>query len=167
MQCSGKHTVIFNQERSGMSQVSQGSEVKLRSEVRDGMRIDWDVPIPAWTMASFSGRIFSAPLRMESIRNPNLRNLRQGSLLPGRLSRCSGRRWSPIIRRSLKARPTSIRTGRSPIRSGGYRTATCSPRGFARRRLVPGVHGSCPDGKSTIFTSASNGRVRSRGAMAR
>ena len=40
--------------------------------------------------------------------------------------RTSGARWSRTIRRSSRARPTSIRTGKSPTPSAGSRTATSS-----------------------------------------
>ena len=42
--------------------------------------------------------------------------------------RCSGRKWSPTIPRSWRARPTSTRTGRRPTPSAGCRTAMWSIR---------------------------------------
>ena len=54
-----------------------------KSELRDGMRIDWDVPIEV-----DDGLVLKADvLRPDSpSRYPELRPLRQGSRIPGRLS---------------------------------------------------------------------------------
>ena len=141
-----------------MSQVSQVPEVKMRSEVRDGMRIDWNAPIPVDDGIVLRADIYPPYRRGQVSGDPDLRNLRQGSRLSRKAIPCSGRRWSPIIRRFWRARPTSIRTGRPPIPSAGCRMAM--PWSAWIRAAPAGLRASWtppPRERSTTCTCASSG----------
>ena len=106
--------------------MNDAPEVKARTEIRDGMRITWHQPIAVDDGTRAPRRRLPPDRGRPLPGDPHLRHLRARASRTRTAIRCSGRRWSPTIRRSWKARPTSTRTGRPPIRSAGCRTATPS-----------------------------------------
>ena len=94
------------------------------SEVRDGMRIDWDVPIKMDDGLVLRADVYRPVKRGPLSGHPDLRPVRQGAALPGRLQDRLGAHVRRSIRTCRPAPPTSTRTGRWSIRRSGCRTAT-------------------------------------------
>ena len=65
-----------------------------KSEVRDGMRIDWDVPIAMRRRPRPARRRLSARRRRAAPGDPQLRPLRQGACRSRRATRAPGTAWS-------------------------------------------------------------------------
>ena len=87
-------------ERTAMDQHA----ISERSEIRDGMRIDWDVPITMDDGLVLRADVFRPVARRPLPGHPDLRPLRQGARLPGRLPERSGSAWSPSTPTSPPAR---------------------------------------------------------------
>ena len=92
-------------------------------EIRDGMRIDWDVPITMDDGLVLRADVFRPDQGRQISGHPHLRPVRQGPRLPGRLPERVAAHGRPSIRTSPRARATSTRTGKSSIRRSGCRTA--------------------------------------------
>ena len=103
--------------------MSNASDPYSRTEIRDGMRITWHQPIRVDDGLVLRGDVYRpvADGRYPVILNYGIygKGLAYQDGYP-----LQWRKWSPTTRRSWRARPTSIRTGKQPIRSGGSRTAT-------------------------------------------
>ncbi len=98
--------------------------LEQRSETRDGMRIDWDVPIAMDDGLDPARRRVPAHRRRPLSGHLELRPLRQGACLPGRLSERLAAHGRNSIPTSPPARAISTRAGKSSIRRNGCRTIT-------------------------------------------
>ena len=143
-------------------------EVKMRSEVRDGMRIMWHVPIEMDDGIVLRADVYRP---IEDGRYPVI--LTYGVYAKG----LSYQEGYPHAVGEDGRRPSGDSPGldQQVPELGGHRPRAVGParvrrdaRGLPGRRLVPGLHGlQFARGRSTTSTSASNGRGRSRGATAR
>jgi hypothetical protein len=135
------------------------------SEVRDGMRIDWDVPIHG-RRARAARRRLPAGRRGPLSGHPELRPLRQGLAFQDGYKTA----WEIMAREiptRWPARPTSTRTGKSSIRRNGCRTAMPAS---GSTRAAPAARRDTSTTTTRArprLTSASNGPRRSPGATAR
>ena len=113
-----------------------------RSEVRDGMRIDWDVPITMDDGLVLRADVFRPGQGRPLSGDPDLRPLCQGARLPGRLSErvaAHGREASGRHRRLEQPLP-ELGGGRSG--EMGAARLCLRARRFPRRRLLAGLHRS-------------------------
>ena len=99
----------------------------MTSELRDGMRIDWDVPIAMDDGVVLRADVYRpiADGKYPVIMQP--RPLRQGPGVPGRRSRARGNAWSrsiPDVPARLDQQVPELGSGRS--RRSGCRTAMCA-----------------------------------------
>ena len=121
--------------------MAQNPAVASRTEIRDGMRITWHQRIEVNDGLVLRADVFRPIVRRALPGDPDLRGLRQGPLLPGRLSASvgqDGRRPSGDTRR-LDQQVSELGGHRS--RALGAARLRRDPRRFARRRLVGGIHG--------------------------
>ena len=146
------------------------SDPYCRTEIRDGMRITWHQPIADGRRPRAARRRLPPRRRERPLPgDPDLRHLRQGSRLPGRLSAAVGEDGRRLSRRSSTMSTNKYQNWETtdPELLGAARLRGRA-RGFARRGLVARLHGSrAARARSTTSTSASSGRARSRGATAR
>ena len=119
-----------------------GKTHQHRSEVRDGMRIDWDVPIEDGRRPGAARRRLSPGEGRPLSGDPELRSLRQGPRLPGRLSErvaAHGRAASRRHRRLQQSLP-ELGSGRSG--EMGAARLCLRARRFPRLRLLARLHRS-------------------------
>ena len=150
-----------------MSQASQVPEVKMRSEVRDGMRIDWNAPI-----AMDDGIVLRADI-FRPIADGKYPVIMTYGIYAKGLSFQEGypMQWEKMVTDYPEILEGSSNKYQNwevtdPERwvPHGYVIVRVDSRGAG---WSPGfMHPDCPR-EIAISTSASNGRVRSRGAIAR
>ena len=92
-----------------------------RHEYRDNMMIDWDVPITMDDGLVLRADVFRPAQGRKISGHSQLRPVRQGPRLPGRLP-SAWSTWRPSIPTSPRAPATSTRTGKWSIRRNGCRT---------------------------------------------
>ena len=113
-----------------------------RSETRDGMRIDWDVPITMDDGLVLRADVFRPIKEAKHPVHPHLRPLRQGPRVPGRLSeRVAAHGGKASRRRGGIVEPLSELGSGRPGEMGAARLCVRA-RGFARSRLLARLHRS-------------------------
>ena len=113
-----------------------------RSETRDGMRIDWDVPITMDDGLVLRADVFRPIEGGQAPGHPHLRPLRERPRVPGRLSeRVAAHGGEASRRRGGLIQPLSELGSGRPGEMGAARLCLRA-RGFARRRLLARLHRS-------------------------
>ena len=139
-----------------------------KSEIADGMRIDWEVSVEMDDGVVLRCDVYRPIEDGRYPRSDHLRDLRKVAPLRGRLPRTVAPHgwsntptWPP-------APPTNTRTGRSWTRRNGCRTAT-SACGWTPEAPVAHRDIWTPSRivRPRIFTTASSGRACSPGATGR
>ena len=111
-----------------------------RSETRDGMRIDWDVPIAMDDGAGPARRCFSPAEKRPLSGTPDLWSLCQGPRLPGRLSERVGAHGRAASGRRCGIEQPLSELGGGRSREMGAARLCLRARRFTRLRLLAGLH---------------------------
>jgi uncharacterized protein len=139
-----------------------------RSEVRDGMRIDWDVPIAMEDGLVLRADVYRPDADGRYPGDPDLRSLRQGARLAGRALQATWWRCSPA------STPTCRRLVQQVPELGGVDPEKWVPDGYVCVRVDSRGAGRSPGfidiwslREAQDFASASTGPACSRGRTAR
>ena len=138
------------------------------AETRDGMRIDWDVPITMDDGLVLRADVFRPIAGRQVSGHPHLRSVRQGPRVPGRLSeRVAAHGGEASRRRGGLVQPLSELGSRRPGEMGAGRLCVRARR-FARRRPLARLSSIISRrARRRTSTTASNGPACSRGRTAR
>ena len=112
------------------------------SEIRDGMRIDWNVPIAMDDGLRAARRCFSPGERRPLSGPAHLRPLRQEPRLPGRLSERLAAHGGTTSRRHRRLQQPLPELGSGRSGKMGAARLCLRARRFARRRLLARLHRS-------------------------
>ena len=120
--------------QAGAAAPNAGRTHRQRSEVRDNMRIDWDVPIPMDDGIVLRADVFRPVERRPLSGHPHVRALRKGARLSGRLSDAWQRMADkhPDVDRGLEQPLSKLGSG-GPGEMGAARLRLRA-RGFTRLR---------------------------------
>ena len=139
-----------------------------KSEIRDGMRIDWDVADRDGRRPRAARRRVPASRRRALPGDPYLRPLRQGPRVPGRLPERLGAHGRRASRRRCRLDQQVPELGGGRPGEVGARRLRLRARRFARRRpLARSTSIISRRARRATSTTASSGPARSPGAAAR
>ncbi len=148
--------------------MTEERDTQAKFEIRDGMRIDWDAPIPMDDGIVLRADVFRPVGEGRDSRVAHIRALCQGTRFSGRLSGRLGNHGARTSRCSRRAQPISIKTGKLWTLKNGCRTVTLA---CAWTAEVADAHRVTliPFRRARRATSrhVSHGPASNRGAMAR